>query len=47
MKTPLPKQCIAEFIGTFVLNFVGVCAIYQNAGDLGGLVYGRFLIKQP
>lgn len=33
MKVPLAKQCVAEFIGTFALIFVGVGAIYQ----LGGL----------
>jgi len=34
MKTPLLKQCVAEFIGTFALIFVGVGAIYHNAGLL-------------
>src|ERR1043165_653166 len=30
----LLKQCVAEFIGTFTLIFVGVGAIYQEAGLL-------------
>src|SRR6185503_17503640 len=34
MKTPLLKQCVAEFIGTFALIFVGVGAIYHNQGLL-------------
>lgn len=34
MKTPRAKQCLAEFIGTFALIFVGVGAIYHNAGLL-------------
>src|SRR5919198_6509480 len=34
MQTPLAKQCVAEFIGTFALIFVGVGAIYHNAGLL-------------
>src|SRR5207302_11080263 len=34
MNTTLPKQLVAEFIGTFTLIFVGVGAIYQNAGLL-------------
>jgi glycerol uptake facilitator-like aquaporin len=33
MKTSLTKQCIAEFIGTFALIFIGIGAIY----NLGGL----------
>src|SRR5437867_3833505 len=34
MSSSLLKACIAEFIGTFTLIFVGVGAIYQNAGLL-------------
>src|SRR6266404_6217482 len=34
MNASLNKQCVAEFIGTFALIFVGVGAIYQNAGLL-------------
>jgi len=34
MQTSLGKQCVAEFIGTFALIFVGVGAIYHNAGLL-------------
>jgi MIP family channel proteins len=34
MNTTLGKQCVAEFIGTFALIFVGVGSIYHNAGLL-------------
>src|SRR3954470_20332910 len=34
MQTSLLKQCVAEFIGTFALIFVGVGAIYHSAGLL-------------
>ena len=34
MTPSLIKACVAEFIGTFTLIFVGVGAIYQNAGLL-------------
>src|SRR4249919_560572 len=34
MQTSLLKQCVAEFIGTFALIFIGVGAIYNNAGLL-------------
>jgi MIP family channel proteins len=34
MSQKLLKQCVAEFIGTFALIFVGVGAIYHNAGLL-------------
>src|SRR6266699_4734664 len=34
MNPQLLKACVAEFIGTFTLIFVGVGAIYQNAGLL-------------
>ena len=33
MKASLPKQCVAEFIGTFALIFIGIGAIH----NLGGL----------
>ena len=35
MNSSLIKQCVAEFIGTFALIFVGVGAIYNNVGLLG------------
>ena len=31
----LCKQCVAEFIGTFALCFIGIGAIYNNASLLG------------
>lgn len=31
MKSTLIKQCVAEFIGTFALIFIGVCTIYNNS----------------
>ncbi len=34
MSNRLLKQCVAEFIGTFALIFIGVGAIYHNAGLL-------------
>src|SRR5436190_21838503 len=34
MQTSLLKQCVAEFIGTFALIFIGVGAIYHSAGLL-------------
>src|SRR5689334_10522848 len=34
MNSSLTKQCVAEFIGTFALIFIGVGAIYHNAGLL-------------
>ncbi len=34
MNAKLLKQCVAEFIGTFALIFIGVGAIYHNAGLL-------------
>src|SRR5688572_6935343 len=34
MSPNLLKRCVAEFIGTFALIFVGVGAIYHNAGLL-------------
>ena len=38
MKRELIKACIAEFIGTFALIFVGVGAIANLGGDHAGLV---------
>ena len=35
MNQNLLKQCIAEFIGTFALCFVGILAIHNNPGLLG------------
>ena len=55
MNQNLLKQRVVEFIGTFALIFVGVCAIRNNdlaAGvsllgvALAGLIYRRFLIKE-
>jgi MIP family channel proteins len=37
MKPDLLKQCVAEFIGTFALIFVGVGAIYNYAGAAPGV----------
>src|SRR5258708_2395465 len=40
MNSKLIKQCVAEFIGTFALIFVGVGAIYHLGGidENGGLL---------
>lgn len=38
MKRELIKACVAEFVGTFALIFVGVGAIANLAGDHAGLV---------
>jgi glycerol uptake facilitator-like aquaporin len=37
MNQKLLKQCVAEFIGTFALIFVGVGAIYNLGSVPGGL----------
>jgi MIP family channel proteins len=33
----LPKKCVAEFIGTFALIFIGVGAIHNNANPAAGM----------
>ena len=38
MKPSLTKQCVAEFIGTFALIFVGIGAIYNLGSVPGGLL---------
>src|SRR4051794_4182733 len=38
MQTSLLKQCVAEFIGTFALIFIGIGAIYHFAPVPGGLL---------
>ncbi len=35
MKPTLLKQCVAEFVGTFALIFIGVGAIYNNTPGAG------------
>src|SRR5213593_4461544 len=35
MNQPLCKQCVAEFIGTFALIFIGVGVIHNNAPGAG------------
>ncbi len=44
MNSKLLKQCVAEFIGTFALVFVGVGAIYHNAGLLAVALAHGFTI---
>ena len=38
MQTSLLKQCVAEFIGTFTLIFIGIGAIYHFGEIPGGLL---------
>src|SRR5438094_7105943 len=38
MRTTLLKQCVAEFIGTFALIFIGIGAIYHFGSVPGGLL---------
>src|SRR5256885_17042046 len=38
MQTSLLKQCVAEFIGTFALIFIGIGAIYHFGPVPGGLL---------
>jgi len=37
MNENLPKRCVAEFIGTFALIFIGVGAIYNNSSPTAGV----------
>lgn len=37
MNSNLPKQCVAEFIGTFALIFVGIGAIANNSSPANGV----------
>jgi MIP family channel proteins len=37
MNQNLPKKCVAEFIGTFTLIFIGVGAIHNNANPTAGV----------
>ena len=43
MNSSLLKQCVAEFIGTFALIFVGVGAIYHNPGNLLAIAFAHGL----
>src|SRR5204863_7452805 len=43
MNSSLIKQCVAEFIGTFALIFVGVGAIYHNPGNLLAIAFAHGL----
>ncbi len=48
MKTALPKQCVAEFVGTFALIFIGIGSICRlgkipNNGGLLGLAIAVIL----
>ena len=35
MNQPLLKQCVAEFVGTFALIFIGIGVIYNNLPGAG------------
>ena len=37
MNTCLPKKCVAEFVGTFTLIFIGVGAIHNAADPTAGV----------
>lgn len=43
MSNKLLKQCVAEFIGTFALIFIGVGAIYHNSGNLLAIAFAHGL----
>jgi len=43
MSQKLLKQCVAEFIGTFALIFIGVGAIYHNGGNLLAIAFAHGL----
>src|SRR5687768_1445123 len=35
MSRALLQKCVAEFVGTFALIFIGVCTIYNNSPNSG------------
>ena len=37
MKPTLLQQCVAEFVGTFALIFIGVCTIFNNSSPSSGV----------